>query len=339
MSCDKSGSINISTTTETCSGQCKLLYNYEIGNVSITNNPDHIIINPQGNLGDKPVNYSSSGSDSAQIAGDFTVQEIGLYKPSLHKYEGVNTDAELVIYHKHITGGQDLLISIPITSSTSYVTNQPKASSQLSEIIDNVGLLKDGLMHGMDFDLNQFIPDQPYYIYYAPSPRDDMKCRNVTNIAFDERFSMYISEERLNKLPIYSTTENKATENIKDLVETFMNKISPKIEGFGGLDYKYNKDGPVRGTTAKDDNIYIDCQPVGSSGKLLSEESKQKDVTGSIFNMYITDTRKYVLGFFISVIILFLSFKMVRFIISKLKGNGALAPRAVRNAALRFEYE
>ena len=306
MSCNKSSYINITSTSETCSGQCKLLYNYEIGNVSIIKNNDHVLIKPY-NLGDKPINFSATGTDSAQIGGDFAIEDIRLYKPSLHKYDGIRADAELIIHHKHLTGGQDLLICIPITSSTLYAGNQSKATSQLSEIIDHYSQL-GGFFQGFKFDLNKFIPYHPYYINYAPPINKSNNNTNSTNIVFDKNFAIYLPEEKLNLLPNYSLGN---IDQLESCDNTNTNVGS----------YMFSNQRPSLGTTALDDNIYIDCQPVGSTGELLVEEDVQTIADYNI-GSYITDPNKEtIMNVILSILILFFGYKLIKIILNNIKST------------------
>lgn len=310
MSCDKTGSIDITSTRSNCAGQCQLIYNYEIGNVSTQFHSDYIIIQPTS-LGDKPVTYKGIGTDSGQISGDFTVKDIRLYKPSLHKYEGKHLPAELIIFHNHKTGGQDLLISIPISSDSSKVTNQPNAHNQLSEIIDNIHI--GGQIHGLNFDLNKFIPKQEYYIYYAPSPLDDQICSNVTNIIFDERFAMYLSQNKLDKLPIYSLTNNDAVKNVNTVIEPF-------IEGL-----ESSGTAPIQGTKQGINDIYIDCKPVGSSGNVIGELSgdngNQKELISVVTMEAIKNTIKQIINIILCIIIVGVGIIVAKYLVNGINVN------------------
>ena len=317
MSCDKTGSIDVTSSTTTCAGQCKLIHNYEISNsvsVMIPEEGNHIVIQPT-NLGDKPVTYQAIGKDSAQIAGDFTVKDIRLYKPSLHKYDGVHLPAELIIFHNHKTRGQDLLISIPISSDPSKVTNQPEARIQLSEIIDNIHI--GGQIHQFNLDLNQFIPKQEYSIYYAPSPLDDQICSNITNIIFDERFAMYISQNQLDKLPTYSLTDNKAVQNSKNLIESFTEGLNHDIVTSGTA--------PTQGTTQSKNDIYIDCKPVGSSGSVIGELNDDNGAQGRLISIVtletITNAIKQILIIVLCIIILGIGILVTKYLVNRISVN------------------
>ena len=49
----------------------------------------------------------------------------------------------------------------------------------------------------LSINANLSSPKKPYYVYNAPSPRNDGICSNVTNIVFDERTAIYIPESKL----------------------------------------------------------------------------------------------------------------------------------------------
>jgi len=116
MSCSNSTSpINIIRTQS--SGTCDLKCNYRF-----KYNDSTTIIKNKGNY----LSFSYDKPNVDQVlynSNSYYVEELRIYTPSLHKYEGTNSDAELIIIHRSDSAGK-LLVCIPIVeimNATSYL--------------------------------------------------------------------------------------------------------------------------------------------------------------------------------------------------------------------------
>lgn len=250
--------INISSKdySDDCSLKCLFKYNYpRIPATTITN---------EGN-------YLSISYDKVTISYNNTpllVQGIRLYTPSLHTYNGVHADAEIVISHMDM--GISLLVCIPVVISS----NKTDASKSLDYLINqaasktpNAG--EKSVVPTKNFTLNSFIPKKaPLYSYSATLPY--APCNG------DHQYVVFMPENT----PVFISSNTMAT--LKKIIVEHDSSIKPKI------DYYYNKQGAIYANADSDDgddDIYIDCQPTGADGEPINvPNSSKKQDTGINFD-------------------------------------------------------
>ena len=94
----QSGHPNIAITNNMgeCLYQCEYKYHYGLANVRATHNNGYISIEYQTQNKEFPVMFK---------AQEYSVSELRIYSPSLHKFNGKNMDAELVIVHSLCSPG------------------------------------------------------------------------------------------------------------------------------------------------------------------------------------------------------------------------------------------
>lgn len=216
-----------------CSLKCQYNFTYQTSNCSATNNGEYISL-PYDSSNTSTVLYNTI---------KYNVSEIRLYTPSLHSYNGSTTDAEMIIYHTSSGGDNPVLVCVPIQQNGSA----NPATQMLSEIISTVAsnAPHDGESCNINlpnFNLNAFVPKQPFYSYTATLPYNP--CNGTNNfIVFGLKSAVPISIASLNSMKSIIT----------------QNKYSTKV---GPLLF-YNKDGP--GSNIMGDDIYIECNPTGES--------------------------------------------------------------------------
>jgi carbonic anhydrase len=276
MSCgsDTAGPVNIINTTQNCYNKCKLSYNFKSSALIVINQKDYLKIVPS-NKNTTTAVYASSdspGCDGGQ--GDFAVEEVRLYHPSVHTYGPKKTRAEgeLIIYLNNISGGKNLIICIALTTKNG---TQPKATSQLTNIINDtlqIGntLGEGGGIQGLNFNLNDFIPiKKGFYSYTANLPHPP--CTScVDYIVYD------MNDAAIN---LDDTTMN----NFKSVITSNLSTIVPITDK---INYGYNKAGALLGLSQDGNEIYIDCNPTGSSGDVLINESKNGIINDNPFALF-----------------------------------------------------
>lgn len=272
MSCENiSTPINIhNNNILSCTGKCKLNYNYKASEIIATNKRQYIVMDLV-NKSPTVLNYTTNtqGTKCNVQGGDFILNELRIYYPSIHTYKNKRADAELIIEHKNVMGGNDLLICIPISISSG---TQPAAANQLIRIVDFMADAgnrpgKGGIVKGLNLDLNNFIPKKGFYTYSGSLPYPPCsKC--VIFIVYD------LNEASIN-LP-YETFKK-----LKSIIYT-KKFIIQKYDKTLGL--AYNRLGASR-KTASDDSIWIDCQPTGSDGQLLIRENKDPNESNLEYNI------------------------------------------------------
>lgn len=260
-----------------CRGKCNLNYHYNQSHIIATNKKNYILLD-LAKQSSTVLNYSTNtrGTSCNAQGGEYIINEIRIYRPSLHTYNGEHADAEILIDHKNTMGGNDLIISLPITSRSG---TQPNATQQLERIINflkkvgnNPG--EGGNINDMNLNLNDFIPRKGFYTYSGTMPF--LPCKDcVIFIVWD-----------LNEAAI-----NLDLDKINDL-KSIINKKSFNIQSFSkDLGLAYNSSGASRMSSAGD-SIWIDCQPTGSEGEIITSDKKDKSIPNS--RDYINDIKKFI---------------------------------------------
>lgn len=227
--------ISMSKITGKCELKCSYSFKYNNSSCVATNRGDYISIS-YDKSSSPPVTYNTSGYD---------VQEIRIYTPSLHSYNGSKSDGEFVIVHASNTGSIPLLVCIPIKSNTS----QSVSALFLNKLVDTVSSNapsegESTTVNIPNFNLGLFVPRKPFFSYTATEPYQPCS-ENVNYIVFDLlQGSLDILPDTLTKL---SSIIQSNPYDIKTGPNLFLNEKGPRSGGEGGGD------------------IYIDCQPVGSS--------------------------------------------------------------------------
>jgi carbonic anhydrase len=227
--------ISMSNILGNCDLKCSYSFHYSNSSCVATNRGDYISMS-YDKSSYPPVSYNASG---------FDVKEIRLYTPSLHSYNGVKTDAELAIAHTSNTGAAPLLVCIPIKSNNTSSGSALFFKTVIDSISSNAP--SDGettTVNFPKFNLDSLVPKKPFFSYSATEPYQPCS-EEVNYIVFSPlESSLDMMPESLTKL------QSIIQSNPYDI------KTGPKLF--------YNENGPTKGG-AEGGEIYIDCQPVGSS--------------------------------------------------------------------------
>jgi len=247
MSCDQSTApINIpsSSSVYPCDLKCAYTFDYGNSNCNISNEQSYIKLMYDKSSNAKAITYNKI---------NLHVQEIRIYSPSLHKYNGKQVDAELLIIHGG--NGINLIVSVPIVAGTKI----SKGGSLLNDIIyqgaKSITNLGESASLGIDnYNMNHIVPKKPYFSYSGTMLVPP--CIGVYNyIVFDKEHAINISKISLKQ--------------IKKIIEPLPIKIR-NTEPF------YNKLGPNVSINSSDE-IYIECNPTGDSGEVLLYSNNSKD--------------------------------------------------------------
>jgi carbonic anhydrase len=263
MSCTAPLNI-VKKTAGRCSLKCLLWYNYTASTCTIKTNTDYLSILYDGS------------SDVMYNSIKYTPTELRLYRPSLHTFDGVHADAELMVLHKGSSGG--LMICLPITGNSDK--NGSTASVLLSEIIKNAPATGDSVSVNLqDFNLNYIIPKSPYFSYIGSEPFDGCSSSTIYNYVVFPKQSIFVNSSTLD-----------------ELAESINEAEIPTHDG----DAFWNEKGTISNGFSGDGQIYIDCQPTGQEEDILFKEdsSAYKKV-----NMdWVYNVVKYIIGFIICII-------------------------------------
>lgn len=230
--------INMSNIMGPCVLKCDYTYQYGIYSPNITNNKSYISLNYSGKSA--PVKYND---------GRYNVQDIRIYQPSLHTYNGVKAAGEIFILHNG--PGKNLIVSIPFSSGGKTDKGSVQLAAIIKEAASRTPTEGESVTYSLgDFSLDNFIPNKKgFFSYTGTLPFDS--CNGTYNyVVYKLEDSLNIPTGVLSKLnQIIKKTECVIKENI-----SFYNKNGANSNG-GDLD-----------------NIYIDCQPVNEEGELIIQE-------------------------------------------------------------------
>ena len=244
--------INILSKAGTCDTKCDYNFKYNTSYCSVSNKG--IYISVAYDAGNAPqVTYNTRG---------YNVKEFRIYSPSAHTYgQRKQQVAEIVIIHTPVNGGNNLIVSVPARS------DEYSSTSKGSVLINNIilGVAKNAPSAGetatlsliKPFTLNDVVPKKSYFSYTGPDAFYNCS-QTVDYIAF--------------------TPENSNISITSDTLKQ-MNKIitsSKIVASPGSVDVPLFLNEKGANSSKMDDEIYIDCQPVGNS----SETEKVVTSTG-----------------------------------------------------------
>jgi carbonic anhydrase len=273
--------INPSKIKGKCHYKCSYYFRYSNSSCVATNRGDYISI-AYDKSSSPPVMYNSLGYD---------VQEIRLYTPSLHSYNNVKTDAELIVVHGSKTGSSPLLVCIPIKSNNT----SSNSANFFKTLVDTVASSapSEGESTTVDapkFNLNGMVPKKPYFSYTATEPYQPCSTYLVDYIVY---------------APLQASLDI-----IPDTLKSLQNII--KTNGYDikkGPSLFYNEKGPT--DEAGDGEIYIDCQPVDAS-----EETTEIVIdSGASFSFKDWIKSPWVQGFFLAIIV-FIFLYIVKYVLN-----------------------
>ncbi len=225
-----------------CDLKCAYNFTYPNSTTTGTNHNDYIMLSYDKGTSD-PVVYNSN---------NYYVDNIRLYTPSLHAYNGKKTDGEMIIVHL-CAGQKPLLVCVPIKRST----NMTQASELLTQIVDTMSANapvdgESSQIYVDGFNLTKFVPKTPYFSYNGTLPYQSCD-GDVDYIVFSINNSWIdITDSTLTKMKSF------IIENIYDIKK--------------GNELFYNEKGPG---SAMGDQIYIDCKPTGADEENMTEVTKQ----------------------------------------------------------------
>tara|TARA_Y100000591_G_C21772437_1_gene666296 strand:+ start:130 stop:1140 length:1011 start_codon:yes stop_codon:yes gene_type:complete len=276
MSCNPTGPINIEATKTYCTKKCLFNYDFKKSSITAYNKKKYISIKLD-NKNEIAATFSSTPTQlcSGGTTGRLTVEEIRIYTPSIHTYgsNGDKADGELLIIFNNTSGGRHLVMSIPILSTGGTLVN---ASSQLVPIINQLSRIgnsngEGGIISGLNFNLNQFIPiNKGFYKYSASLPWNS--CEKCTDyIVYDKR-------------DVSIGLGNMIISRLKQTIPDNPN-ISIQDSDLVKIGYAFNSKGAKRGF-GNNDAIWINCYPTGSDGKILVDENKRNVLNNNQFGIY-----------------------------------------------------
>ena len=233
------------------------------------------------------LNYDSGSQPPVTFNGNtYNVDNIEIYSPSLHLFNGVKQDGEVIITHKQTSIGGPLIVCIPLSSSN---TQSTEATQIITDIINGSSQLKNGDSINIklnDYNLNNIVPLSPFYYY------EESNGNNIIVYGLKQAISINAS-----------------------VILTLQTIITPFADTkYPAVDYYYfNKYGPSMGDLG-DGQIYIDCQPTGNSEDTTQVEYSKSAINndlGSILNSKVTI---FIISVFIIIVLLIIIYKLLLYL-------------------------
>lgn len=242
-----------------CKKKCEYSFDYPITNLVARNNGDHITFRPDTQRV-SPVYYNQEKYD---------VKVMKLYVPSVHAFGGSPADAELMIEHVGVTSGERLMVCVPIMKTTSE-TLIDKLIQQVSQFAPTDGG-DAGEISIPRFSIGDLVPMKPYFSYKGSLPNSGMDDYKYNVIVFQKQNAILVSHKGHKKLKSLIKEHKHTAIPKKQEVESFLGRrvIIEGLEDGTETNVFFNKAGPSNSAGGTDE-IYIDCQPTGESGEVIS---------------------------------------------------------------------
>lgn len=194
---------------------------------------------------------------------DYNVQDVSIVSPSRHLYNGEQVIGEFYINHVSTAGAPGLTICIPIMEGSISDKMLEDIITQVSTGAANAG---ENTSIRTDYNLTNIVPVKPFFNYNSA---------NKEWVVFGMADSLKLNSTSISTLKTLITA-----------LPTIMN----------GPNIYVNTTGPNR--SASDGQIYIDCQPTGSSDETTNVEDDKDvpDITFSLDDLLKNPILIYLLG-------------------------------------------
>ena len=234
---------------------------------------------------------------------NYRVSSIEMYSPSLHYFNGKQTDGELIITHTPTGAGKNLVVCIPMSVSG----QQTPASQVVTDIINSA--VNKPLNQGdpemnitVNNTLDSVVPMKPFFYYQGGD--------GTNIIVYGLSDSIGISDVTINDL--------------RKLIP-----IPPTILFPSGAYVDLNKNGPTVGNG--DSEIFIDCQPTGNSEVVEQVTFAKNQVNNDISSNTLIQYIVYAIGVIIMAAILYGIYRLIQSasITTKKSFESAVKPRNI----------
>ena len=251
--------INIANITKPCTTGCSYKYNYGKSSCVLVNKGTYV-----------QIQLDSSNTVSFNDAS-YTLSEARIYKPSLHTWDGIHADAELIL--NHAGAGNNMYICIPIKQMNGKGDTATWFNKFMRYIptTTNSGAAVSGVKN---FTLNTVVPQGGYYYYTGTSPwckSSDTGGPSNKLIVFPKNQYITMIESDFKNLQRISNSNQPIRASSGD---TFFNSVG-------------TQEGPSGGGSKRNTDV-VDCVPVSIDGTELTGDAaaydKKPDTPSMSFN-------------------------------------------------------
>lgn len=280
-----------------CDLKCDYGFQYPFSPVTITHGGDHLRFTYDLS-NQPPVLYNTN---------NYEVIEARLYTPSLHTYAGESADAELLIIHTNTSGRGTLIVAIPVVQDTTGKAGKSDSITLFDTLLVEAGRSANStglqtVVNNATCTLNKFIPLKPYYSYTGSLPYLPCDGTDVDYVVFS------VNQAAQTAMSFDAFTM------LTKLLKPHAYQVSKGNKG--GL--FYNRVGPRLTTAAaKDDGLYIECQPTGEDGEVFIPNQQ---TSAQLFNggLFVKILQNGLFQTVIGVLLMIIIMKIGRLILDKL---------------------
>jgi hypothetical protein len=203
---------------------------------------------------DPPVTYNSQR---------YIVSNVFIASPSIHTFDGKLLDAEIIIEHTPILGGNTFKVGIPIISGDYSSISSILVTEIIEKVSTNAPSDGDSTNLNMnDFTLQEIVPNKPFFNYTSSKKNNDV----------------WVVFGSLDAIPIN-----------KHVLKTLSQIIQPYPLPTPGDELFINDLGPNKNTDLGN-GIYISCNPTDSSEEEVPvSQSKNNFVSDISFSSFFTN--------------------------------------------------
>jgi hypothetical protein len=254
MSCANSKSpanITKSKILNDCYLKCNYNYNYGISSCTATNKNTYLNLSYE---------HIPNSNQAVFNNNQMIIEDVKIFKPSLHTFDGIKADAELIIAHRG--SPNPLLVCIPIISGNTYNDGSDILEYIINECSTKIPNVNESTVVNINnYNLDKIVPKKPFYSYLGNVPYDTL-CSQSDYVVFETINGIQLSAQSLNKIG---------------------NMISSSgIASVSSTTLFYNSKGP--NSNSSNEDIYIDCKPVDENGKILISENKTNSSNSDSMN-------------------------------------------------------
>ena len=250
--------VNNNDNLPKCYNTCKFSFKYGISDCRVKVNRDFLSYKYDNRESDVTFNSETN----------YNVKDVRIYCPPLTYYDE-NAVAEIFIHHEN-NSRKPLVICIPVIKNDNTTNSSTLLEQIITKITDNDD---EQSINTSYFTLNSLIPISEYYYYEGksiPYSRGG-SCRNI-------RSDIIVFPVKTNN----SINMNDYTyEALQDLIDGKV-PIKSKLQTKDDVTIYHNNNGTQYNTfDTGDDNIYIECKPVGDDGNVI--EGSNNDMNENDF--------------------------------------------------------
>jgi carbonic anhydrase len=298
-------------TEKLCKLKCSYQFKYPPTNLQIRNGGHYLYFQPD-EVAVPPVVYNDQNYNSHGFV---------IVQPSLHKFNGKHAQAELIIMHENATGTKQLMVCIPMKSSS---TTTDTSAVFFDMIIDEIKRTapSDGMntkFTNSTFTLNKFIPMAPYFSYKGTNLFDS-KCSKKSTVS-ELDYIVFHADNAI-------TMGTSAFNSLKIVIPNTQYFGTAIEENKNPSGIFYNPSGPISQTQGGD--IYIDCQPTGDDGEVLVPVRQETSgvLDSGIFKTLLNNgLMQIIIGIIVMISLWLLMIKVLKGITSKIVKPTIMPPR------------